>query len=228
MAGGIQKEIKVTIFRRIGVVLLAGLLLASPLPLAAGVDEESIFCGARYPASELDLQLTDIQRLWWQRYGPSADTETKKKHPLITKAGMRIELDYYGDDRISATGWIWNLDGFLELSPQQRKQLVLDTLELVKSHLFMAAVLVDKKTGRMTGRILENRHIKLAVILNDVMLNDKMENIRLSFLPLDIGAGQAGYKDGCFVFSEMYFLNLEVHNGIAVSGDPNKFVIEKE
>jgi hypothetical protein len=212
---------------RIRVILLVVFLVAAPLSTLAGVDEESIFRQARYPASELDLQLSNIQNDWWQRYVSIPDKETKRKYPLITQAGVGIQLDYFGGDRISAMGWITKLDGFLSLSASERKKLVSNTLELVKSSLFMAATLVDKKTGLMSGKMLENRHIKISIIINDVTKSDRNENIRL-FLPSDIGVGQAGYKDGQFVFSETYFLNLKVHNGLAASGDPNKFIIEHE
>ncbi len=209
------------------VVLLTGLLLVESSITVAEVDEESIFLKARVPASELDLELSNIQKGWWQKYISSPDAETKKKHPLVTKAGVGIQLDYFGHDRISATAWISNLNGFLELTSQQRKRLVLDVLDLVKTNLFMAAVLVDKKTGRMTGRALENRHIRLTAIINAVSENEKKENIRL-FLPSEMGVGQAGYKDGQFVFSEPYYLNLRIRNGVAIPGDPTKFVIENE
>ena len=212
---------------RTRVILLVSFLFVVPLPATAGVDEDSIFQQARYPASELDLQLSNLQKGWWQRYVSSPDEETKRTHPLITQAGVGIQLDYFGDDRISATGWVSKLDGFLKLSARKRKQLVSNTLDLVKSSLFMAATLVDKNTGRMSGKMLENRHIKLSIIVSDVTKNDKNENIRL-FLPSEIGVGQAGYKDGQFVFSETYFLKLQVNDGLAVSGDPNKFVIERE
>lgn len=209
------------------VLLLGGLLLVKPAIGIAEVDKESIFWKARVPASELDIELSHIQKGWWQRYVSSADTETKKKHPLVTKAGVGIQLDYLGDDRIAATAWVSNLNGFLELTSPQRKRLVVDVLELVKANLFMAANLVDKKTGRMTGRALENRHIRLSVIISDVSENEKKENIRL-FLPSDMGVGQAGYRDGQLVFSEPYYLNLRIRNGVAVLGDSTRFVIERE
>ena len=202
-------------------------VVAIPLRAFSGVDKESIFQQARYPASELDLKLSNLQRGWWQGYVNQPDEETKIKYPLITQAGLGIQLDYFGDDHISATGWVSNLNGFLKLSARDRKQLVLNTLDLVKSSLFMTATLVDKKTGRMSGKMLENRHIKLSIIINDVMKNDKNESIRL-VLPSDTGIGQAGYKDGQYVFSETYFLKLQIKNGLAVSGDPNKFIIEHE
>ena len=216
------------LLREIEVVLLASSLLATSLQVvAAGVDKESIFRGARYPASELDMKLSDIQKSWWQTYVKSPDAETSKAHPLITQAGMGVNLDYWGDDHISATGWIMNLNGFLSMSPEQRKRLVLETMELVTLSLFLDGALVDKKSGRPAKDHLQNRHIRLTVIINKVTEDDRKESIRLS-LPSELGVGQAGYQDGEFVFSEPYYLNLQVQNGVAVSGDKNTFVIEHE
>ncbi len=208
-------------------IFLVSFLIAFPLNATADVDEKSIFEEARHPISRLDLQLSNIQNIWRQHFVNSPGEEAKRKYPLITKAGVTIELDYFGGDRISVQGWISKLDGFLELSAGERKQLVSNTLELVKGYLYGAASLVDKKTGRHMGKILENRHIELCVTMLQVLNNDKNENIRL-LLPSEIGFGQAGYRNGQFVFSETYFLMLQVHDGRAVSGDPNKFIIERE
>jgi hypothetical protein len=213
--------------RRIALSIVAALLAAASSHVAAEVDKESIFPAARRPASELDLTLSSMQRSWWQKYVSAPDADTRKAHPLVTQAAMGVNLQYLGDDRISATGWITNLDGFLTLSPEQRKQLISDTLDLVKSHLFLEGFLVDKKSGRRTKDKLERKHILLSVVINSVTENDKSQSIRL-FLPSDLGVGQAGYKDGQFVFSEPYYLNLKVHNGFAVSGDPNRFIVEHE
>lgn len=214
--------------RKIKIVIITFILFLFVLPnTKADVDKESIFNQARYPASELDLQLSQIEESLWQIYVNSPDEKTKKDHPLITQAGIGIRLNYYGDDRISATGWVTKLDGFLKLSVDERKQLVLNTLELIKSYLLAAVTLVDKNTGHISGKVIENHHIKLRVIIKDLRLNDKKENIRL-ILPSEIGHGQAGYKDGQFIFSEAYFLNLKVFDGVAASGNPNKYVIEHE
>jgi hypothetical protein len=78
------------------------------------------------------------------------------------------------------------------------------------------------------GRPLEKHHIRLGVIINDVVENDKKERIGL-LLPADVGVGQAGYyKDGQFLYSENYFLKLKVIEGRAKSGDGTKFLIERE
>ncbi len=211
---------------KIVIITLTFFLVALPYT-RADIDKESIFSQARYPASELDLQLSQIGKSLWQIYVNSPDEKTKKEHPLVTQAGIGIQLNYFGDDRISATGRVTKLDGFLKLSADERKQLVLNTLELIKSYLYTAVTLVDKNTGHISGKVIENHHIKLEVIINDLRLNDKKEDIRL-ILPSEIGFGQAGYKDGQFIFSEAYFLNLKVHDGVAVSGNPNKYVIERE
>lgn len=105
--------------------------------------------------------------------------------------------------------------------------MVLDTLEIVKSSLFLKVFLVDKEAGQTAREFFRDRHIKLTIILNDVTQNGRKEGICL-WLPLDMSVGQAGFKDGQFVFSEPYFLKLRVQNGFAVSGNPNKFVIERK
>lgn len=158
------------------IYILICCVMATPLRVFAGVDEESIFLYARYPASELDIQLSYLQGGWWQRYVSKPDEEIKRKYPLITQAGVGIHLDYFGDDRISATGWVSKLDGFLKLSARERKQLVLNTLDLVNLSLFSAATLVDKNTGHMSGKMLENRHINLSIIINDVTKNTNREH----------------------------------------------------
>lgn len=210
------------------VVLLVSSMVAIPLSTLAEVDKDSIFREAQSSVSELDVKLAAIQKSWWTSYVTSPDDKSRQEHPLITQSGMGISLDYFGDDRISATGVINDVDGFLKLSAEERKQLVLNTLDLVKQNLsFPAISLVDKKTGRLTGEMIGNHHIALEVLFNHVTRDDKGGNIRM-FLPNEMGVGSAGYKDRQFVFSEAYFLDLKVHDGLAVSGDPSKFVFERE
>ncbi len=213
-------------------LLLLSFLLTSPLAINAMVNEESVFEEARYPASVLDLTLLEIQKNWWIEFVNFQSEETKRKHPLITQVGMEMRLRYSSwRDRISATGVIRDLNGFLKLSAGQRKQLVLNTLKHLKSSLVLNLTVVNKKTGiPLPGkkRYLETRHIELSFIINDLIENDRNEDIRLD-LPLLYGpVGQAGYTDEQFVFSEPYYLNLKVDNGVAVSGDPKKFIIVEE
>ena len=211
-------------------VLLLGLFVAIFPAFSAAlaqVNKDSIFFDARHPASELDLKLSKIQSLWVLRFVISPNPETRKRHPLITRAGVRIEL-YYSAlyDQIIAYAWIGDTDGFLSLSEKERKQLVNNVLERIRVQLLLSIPIVDQNTG-MPKVGIKNRHIRLSVMLSDIMENDKKERIRLN-LPADTGIGQAGYKNGQFVYSESYFLKLKVLKGQAKSGDGTKWVIERE
>jgi hypothetical protein len=211
-------------------VWLLGLSVAVLLGFSdalAQVNKNSIFLQARQAASELDIKLKEIQTRWLLAYVLSPTTEMRKQHPLITRSGVRVELSYsllY--DRISAFAFINNTDGFLSQSEKERKQLVIDLLENLETQLFLYVTIDDKKSGRPL-RSLNKRHIILNVIINDIKENDKKENI-FRDLPAGFGVGQAGYKDGQFVYSETYFLKLQVVEGRAKSGDGTKFVIERE
>lgn len=190
----------------------------------AQVNKDSVFLQARQAASELDIKLKEIQTMWLLAYVLSPTPETLKQHPLITRAGVRVELRYSRlDDRISAFAFINNIDGFLSLSERERKQLVVDLLGNLWTQLFTSVTIDNKKFGRS----LDKRHIILNVIITNVKETDKKESISLD-LPAGFGVGQAGYKNGQFVYSESYFLKLNVSDGRAKSGDGTKFVIEKE
>ena len=208
-------------------VSLLGLSLAVFLGFSGAlgqVNKNSIFLQARQAASELDLKLKEIQTIWLLTYVLAPNAETRKQHPLITGASVRVELSYSPlYDRIRAFAFINNTDGFLSQSERERKQLVIDLLENLGTQLFPYVTVDDKKSGRPLGK----RHIVLNVIINDVKENDKKENIFLN-LPAGFGVGQAGYKDGQFVYSESYFLKLKVADGRAKSGDGTKFMIERE
>jgi len=202
------------------------LLILYPQIVMAGIDENSIFSSARAPASELDLRLLDIQSSWQSYYIASPDDEAKKKHPLITQAGLSIRLYYSGNDIITANAYVTKIDGFLKLSPTQRKRLVSNTL----NHLFSfvsTEILVDKKTGLYSKNKIQKDNLVLMVRVSGITKDDKNNEIPV-FLPSDIGYGQAGYKDGQYVYSEDYFLKLKVKNGIAASGNANKYIIESE
>ena len=192
----------------------------------AGVDENSVFSGARSSASELDLRLLDIQNTWQSYYVTAPDDKAKKKHPLIIQAGLSIRLYYSGNDLITANAYITKLDGFLKLSPTQRKKLVSNAL----NHLFSflsTEILVDKKTGLYSKNKIQKNNLVLMVRVSDITRDDKNNEVPV-FLPSDIGYGQAGYKDGQYVYSEDYFLKLKIKNGIAASGDANRYIIENE
>lgn len=192
----------------------------------AGIDEKSIFYNARRPASELDLQLNQIENSWRQRFGKYPEEPVKKAFPMISRIRILVDLGYYRDDLISATGWIMNIDEFLKLSTKERKLLVARILDVIRTDLEIHSISIVDEHGMPTKRI-ENRHIKLSLMINDIRKNDKGQEINIS-LPLSIGSGVAGYKKGQFVFSKDYYLNLLVHKGVAKSGDSKMFVIEKE
>ena len=63
--------------------------------------------------------------------------------------------------------------------------------------------------------------------ISNLMVDQKDQPIRLN-LPLVYDVGQAGYRNGQFVYSEDYYLKLQVIEGKAKSGDATKFVIERE
>jgi hypothetical protein len=188
----------------------------------AEVNKDSIFLEAHDPASELDLKLAELQTRWLLLYVISSDDKIRKRNPLITRVGATLELSYSrSDDRIIATAHMTNTDGFLSLSEKERKRLVINLLENIWSSLLTD---VNEKSTP-----LKKDHIILRVKLRGLVKNDKNEDI---FLLLPFGSalagGQAGYKDGQFVYSESYFLKLTISEGRAKSGDGTKFVIEKE
>lgn len=208
-----------------GVIVFVLTLVTSPIN--GLVDKESIFQDAREPASILDLKLQAIRWSWYEIFIKSPKSSTTQKYPLLVRAGVEIELSYYGiDDKIGITGWINKLEGFLTLTPEQRKGLLSEVLSAVEALLWDLSI-VDKKTGR-PSIFQPKQHIRLNMIVGGVMFNEKGELIR-GILPRHLlGTGQAGYVDGEFILSHDYYLHLRVINGIAVPGDAKKFVIEKE
>lgn len=188
----------------------------------AQVNKDSIFPRAREAASELDIRLKEVQTAWLLAYVLFPTSATRKRDPLITRSGVRIDLNYVRlYDRIMAVAYITNTEGFLSQSEKERKQLVIDLLNELRIQLL--TVITDATFPRQ----LISRFIILKVIINDIRENDKKETIFLD-LPSGLGVGQAGFKDGQFVYSESYFLKLKVADGRAKSGDAAKFVIERE
>ena len=175
----------------------------------------------------LDLQLAIIQRTWWTTYVLNPDNAVKTKYPLITGTGMGIELEYSNNDIIIARGIITRLNSFLQLTEDQKKLLVKNTLRNLRGHLQSAGTIIDKNTGQETSELLENKHIKLSVTIEGVTENTMGEPVRIA-LPYDAGFGQAGYANGYYVFSRLYFLDLQLINNKAVAGNKNSFDIETE
>jgi len=218
-----------------GIVIFSVLSLL-PLAALADVDENSVFFKARTPLSELDFELDKIATAWNRALMAQPDAEVLKKYPLIKRSGLVIELSYRSGalseqkhDKVKATGWISNLGEFLAFSEENRKKLVQETVDLLKSQLFVALRdRIDKTTGAAALKWEEvtDYDFDLAVIINDVYSTDNNKLVRL-LLPSNHGIGQAGYNDGQFIYSEPYFLKLKVRNGRAVTGDPAKWVIER-
>lgn len=208
-----------------GIILSLASLLTPPTH--ADVDRESIFKDARVPASMLDLKFQDIRRSWYEIFIKSPKDSTAQKYPLIVRSGVEIELFYSGVfDKIEVIGWINKLEGFLTLTLEQRKRLLSEVLSAIQVLLFDLKI-VDKETGSFST-FLKKQHIRLHMIVGGVMFDEKGKSIRLSLPHIRFSVGQAGYEDGEFIFSHDYYLHLRIKNGLAVSGDPQKFVIEKE
>ena len=219
MLRGIQRRVVLMI------IVILFILLYGHLDSMADVSSRSIFFEAREPASVLDLRLMKTQLQWNILFEVFPVKEIERRHPLITKAGVSIELSHYSDE-INATGWVTKLDGFLALDAEQRKRLVSDVLKTLVGLLFDVKV-VDKR-DRTSWIFLQTNHIKLNVIIGGIMVTTRGEPIR-GLSPIGyLMTGQAGYSKGQFVYSQDYYLNLRVLEGKAVAGDATKFVIEKE
>ena len=177
------------------------------------------------PISELDLTLYKLQIEWWETFVKSRDKLRTKQYPLIAEAGVGIILAY-AQDMIRADAIITNINGFLSLNKMDRKKLLNKILEQLRSRLFLNT---DLLTGDsvIRRRSLYKKHIQLTLAFGDIYQNTKGKDITL-ILPSDMGVGQAAYKDGEFVYSEPYYLNLQIKDGKAIAGDASKFVIEKE
>ena len=198
-----------------------------PLLSYPDVDPDSIFREARKPASMLDVELAIIQRTWWTTYVLHPDEELKSKFPIITSTGIGIELSYSSNDVIHAKGIITNENAFLRLTQEQKKLLLRNTLRNIRGHLLNAGVLVDKKSGKETGRIVENRQIKLYIVFDSVTKNTNNQVLNIK-LPHNAGIGMAGYSNGFFIYSKPYYMDLKLIKNMAITGDETAFVIEPE
>lgn len=188
------------------------------------VDKQSVFAEAREPASELDTKMLQAQLRWGQLFRPE-ECEGNCTPSLIVKAAVFPEFSYF-DDQIHVEAWIRNIDGFLSLNMNERRDLVEQTLDTALA--LLDPTLVHKKTGRPTGKITDRSRIYARFLFSDLKRNDKGESVLGLQLPNDIGFGVAGYKDGSFVFSRDYYLALRVVEGKAVAGDPTQFVVVKD
>lgn len=210
-------------------VLLTLFLVVIPAKTFADVDANSIFLEARSPASNLDLILHSISSTMSEMYVKSPGKYAESRYPLVTQTGTAIWLKYI-NNKIVANANITKIEGFIKLTREQRKKLVSEVLLLIMMHT-KANVNLVSQTGMLMG--LKSHHVFLCLKINDLRYDDKNESIsgvlpgKLSLGPYYL-SGLAAYSDGEFVFSESYYLNLKVNGGIAVSGDPKKFVIERE
>lgn len=166
MLSGIQRRVVLM------VIVILFILLNGHLESRADLNSKSIFIEAREPASVLDLRLMKTQLQWNILFEVSSVKEIERRYPLITKAGVSIELSHYSDE-INATVGVTKLDGFLVLDAEQRKRLVSDVLKTLVGLLFDVKV-VDKR-DRTSWTFLQTNHIKLNVIVGGIMFNTRGE-----------------------------------------------------
>jgi hypothetical protein len=207
--------------------LAIAILLVAPVASNGAVDKQSIFSQAREPASRLDLVLHNIESWWWRSYIQNPSSQASQKRELVVRTKTSVDLSYFGGNTISATGWVAKTSEFLSLSKEDRKQLLHNVLQSIFSSL-QGDVYIRPHSEKNSPKTLKRHHIELSLIISNVVNNAHGENIRLT-LPTGIGVGHAGYKDGQFVYSNPYYLNLEITpEGKAKPGDPEQFTIEKE
>ena len=206
------------------------LVILCPHQSLGGVDKNSIFYSARHPASALDLMLHKMEKNWAYRFILSPTPETQEKYPLIVKSKLSIGLNYsYMDEHISVTGIVHDQDGFVSLSPDDRKSMVKQTVGLVVDQLYFAGErVVDKVTGLLpNGKIITSKYLHVTIIFGKRMQNEEGRYFTLSPSPY-YENGLAWFANGKYTFSIPYFVNLKIVNGKAVSGDPDLFVVEHE
>jgi hypothetical protein len=193
----------------------------------ATIYENSIFLDAKIPASQLDLKLLKATIQWEHILLNNPSEEIKKQFPLITKAGVNPEIEYslLKKNKINMVAWITNLKGFMSLSLQERKNLVPKLLGTLK--VFLGLIPYDTDNPKVKNLIgPSNNDIEIVLIINGIVKDDKGNNIR-QILPYNL-IGQAGYINGEYIFSENYYLKLKIKNGLAVSSEQDKIIIEKE
>lgn len=202
----------------------------------AGLSKNSKFLQAREPVSKLDLILYEKQFLWMKVFVDPADPHQillfqrfRKNYPLISKSRVLLEPSYNGvKDTIVAKCSIGNIDEFLKLGSDERKQLVEELLDAF-------ATLLSGDVRKMG----EYKDIKMPIPLKrrDIIVDVRVyPYLKTGILPeafaFVLGGGiqgQAGYYDGEFVFSEKYYLKIsKSKDGKLVSQETEKFIIEKD
>ena len=193
-------------------------------------NKDSIFYSARKQASMLDLSLSEKSKDWFIAFVLQPSDEVKKIFPLITGCRVNAKFSYQEkEDQIKAEAVVTNLNEFLLLSRDKRKQLVYDLMNHIHMQLmFMADTKIVDNKKPLGIRSLEKDQIELTIVMLNIKENDKKENVNLMLPSNKFRVGVAGYFDGNFVFSEAYFLDLKIADGVAVSGDSKKFLIEKD
>ena len=202
-----MKKVKRSLRYSVKVLPAIMILLTSGLSYAQGVDEKSIFPQARWPASELDLLLQKVEQAWNLLLVVGIPSN-QKEEPRITKSKVGLELRYR-KDRIRATAWIQDLEGFLSLTYEERKTLLVDVLNNLTGKLFRIGVQVDERPG-----YIQKKHIVLTIII---------AGIANPLLTEDL-VGRAGYMDGKFIYSEKNYLKLQRS---ALFSDKDKIIIER-
>jgi hypothetical protein len=149
---------------------------------------------------------------------------------LICAAGVYLELDYKQIlDRLHASLWVTDIPFFVSLDRAQRKELVTQGLAGLERAFNQRVAVVDSQTGEFAA-YANREQLMVTVILSEPARNDDGDVIRF-FLPVEqlrLGVGHAGYIDGRYIFSVPYFLELELRNGVAVTGDATQFAIESD
>jgi hypothetical protein len=209
------------------VLLACAVAIASASTIAcASTFPSSPFVEARYPASELDLILRRASELWLRQVVREPSDEFASQHPLLVAAGVAVDFSYLGGDVISASAVITDINGFLGMTVDERKKLVHDILDYARMLLWLDVRVYESPQAKTWTR-LSDRHIELGVMIARILTVDKGKNIRIASFPA-IDVGQAAYRGGAFVYSRAYFLDLQVVNDRAVSGDASELVFERQ
>ena len=185
----------------------------------AYVFKDSPIRDARFPASVLDIKLNNIKLIWNQNYAINPTKEFREYAPLLIKTRTYISDISYNGTIIKVSANISDLKNFLALSRNERKQLVKETLETLLSHLQGAVIYYGTRN-------IQPSDIELSIDIFPSLINNRDELINMD-LPYQL-LGVAAFRFYEFIFSENYYLNLKVKNGVAQSAGEDKIIIEKD
>ncbi|MBU0728745.1 MAG: hypothetical protein KKE17_09185 [Proteobacteria bacterium] len=193
---------------------------------SAEIDTASIFPDARLAASKLDLILLEKEINWQGKYLLDPPDKLRRQYPLITKMEVSIKLEYK-ENKIHATGLINDTVSFMRIREDDRKQLVKNVVD----NLYESLVTGNRPEVDRNGRLqpISKKDIVFSIILKDFKIDRKGRNLT-ALLPPEYngGIGQAGYRDGTFIFSTDYFAKIQIEQGAIVSGIANSFIFEKD